>query len=527
MKHSLLQHESSASESIRNGVDKLARICAVTLGPCGGNVMLEDNGTLVMTKDGVTVANQIELRNKFEDIASKAVIRAARDTAEMSGDGTTTTVVLANSMLRELGRYATAGMSMPELLLGAGEALETALSVLERERIEIDSISEARAVAVSACNGDGKIADLVLDAISVVGDEGMISVRRDTDSSSVRLELVEGMAIDRGMYTKVFANHGSEHVAVSPYILIYDRRVEKFADLSTALDIAARDKRPIVVVAHSYKDDVIAGMMANYAHAIVQCVAVAAPFAGHKQLAVLRDLACMTGATVVSEDLGLKLTSVTKSMLGQCAMVVAGQLKTTFSGGFGDPVEIANRIKQIQSQIDATPVQFDRDSLQERLSRMIGAVATINVGGRTDTEIGERKYLIDDCLFSTRSALEFGILPGGGAALFHASKEIKLNPDSVGFRCGQKAVITAMQSPLRQIAKNMGIRESVVDAIEDLPVRYGPSKDGAVDMIACGVMDSYKTVVVALKNAHSIATTLANTASIMVIEGFDTVTSGD
>ena len=515
-----------ARQKIKAGVDKLANAVKATMGPGGRNVVLERKfGSPVVTKDGVTVAKEIELPDPVENIGAQLVKEVAQKTADKAGDGTTTATVLAQAIFSEGLRYITAGDNAIEVKRGIDEAVKVIVDELKKISKPVETKEQIAQVATISANYDREIGELIAEAMDKVGKEGVITVE-EAKGLETTLEVVEGMQFDRGYLSPYFVTDPDkmECVLENPYILIYGKKISNIRELLPVLEQVAREGKPLLVIAEDVEGEALATLVVNKLRGTLQVCAVKAPGFGERRKAMLQDIAILTGGTAILEDLGIKLENVTLDMLGQADKVVVDKEHTTIIGGKGKPEDIEGRIKQIKAELEKATSEYDKEKLQERLAKLAGGVAIIKVGAATEAELKEKKARVEDALHATRAAVEEGIVPGGGTALIAASRKLdelvkKLDEaGEVSKRHGVEIVKKAVEFPLRQIADNAGnagqvVVEKVKELINEKGVNWGfNARTGEYeDLVAAGIIDPTKVERVALQNAASAAGLLLTT----------------
>ena len=499
------------------GVNILANAVKATLGPKGRNVVIQKSfGSPIITKDGVTVAKEIELEDKLQNMGAQMVKEVASKTADKAGDGTTTATVLAQSIVREGMKFVTAGMNPMDLKRGIDKAVSAAVVELDKISKPCSTSKEITQVASISANSDETIGKLIADAMDKVGKDGVITVE-DGKGLQDELEVVEGMQFDRGYLSPYFINNRNKQEAVleDPFILVTDKKVSNIRDLLPVLEGVAKSGKSLFIIAEDVEGEALATLVVNNMRGILKTVAVKAPGFGDRRKAMLEDIAVLTKAQVISEEVGYTLEKATIEQLGRASRVEIGKENTTIIGGAGDKGAIESRVKAIQSQIDSASSDYDKEKLQERVAKLAGGVAVIKVGAATETEMKEKKDRIDDALHATRAAVEDGIVAGGGVALVRAKQAIKdlkgSNPDQ---DAGIKIVLRAMEEPLRQIAANSGdpadvVVAKVADGTGNFGYNAATSEYG--DLVATGVIDPTKVTKTALVNASSIAGLLLTT----------------
>src|ERR1700732_3190134 len=501
-----------ARDRMLRGIDTLAHAVRVTLGPKGRNVVLDKSyGAPRMTKDGVTVAKEIELEDKFENMGAQMVREVASKTSDQAGDGTTTATVLAHAIVREGAKAVAAGMNPMDLKRGVDLAVETVVADLRKNSKNVTSNEEIAQVGTISANGDVEIGRFIADAMKKVGNEGVITVE-EAKSLETELEVVEGMQFDRGYISPYFITNADKmRVEMEDaYILIYEKKLSGLQELLPLLEAVVQTSKPLVIVAEDVEGEALATLVVNKLRGGLKVAAVKAPGFGDRRKAMLEDIAILTGAQAISEDLGIKLDKVTVNMLGRAKKVMIEKENTTIVNGAGKKADIEARITQIKAQIEETTSDYDKEKLQERLAKLAGGVAVIRVGGATETEVKERKDRVDDAMHATRAAVEEGIVAGGGVALLYATRALgKLRPANDDQKVGIDIVRRALQVPTRQIASNAGADGSLIvgKLLEQKSTDYGfdAQKGEYVDMVKAGIIDPTKVVRVALQNAASVA----------------------
>ncbi len=510
-----------ARRRMLRGVNALARTVKVTLGPKGRNVMLEKSfGGPKITKDGVSVAKEIDLEDRFENLGAQMVREAAKKTADIAGDGTTTATVLAEAIFREGVKFVSAGHNSMSLKRGIDAGVEVMLAELKDMAKPAADAAEIGKVGTISANGDEAIGSLIARAMEKVGTDGVITVE-EAKGMETELDTVEGMQFDRGYLSPYFATNVERMTAEleDPYILLYEKKVANMHDLLPVLEAVARTGRPLLIIAEDVEGKALATLVLNRIRGALNVAAVKAPGFGDRRKAMLGDIAILTGGQVISEDTGMTLEGVDLEMLGTAKRVVITKDNTTIVDGAGVEEAINGRVSQIRGQIEATTSDYDREKLQERLAKLSGGVAVIKVGAATETEMKEKKDRVDDALSATRAAAEEGIVPGGGVALIRASKAL----DTISFederRFGVEILARAIEAPLRQIASNAGIDGSIViNRVRESEASFGynAQTDAYGDMIEMGVIDPAKVVRTALQNAASVAGLLITTECAIV-----------
>ena len=504
------------------GVDILADAVKITLGPKGRNVILDKAfGAPRITKDGVTVAKEIELADKFENMGAQMVREVASKTNDEAGDGTTTATVLAHSIVREGAKSVAAGMNPMDLKRGVDIAVKTVVEALKKASKRVSTSAEISQVGTISANGDTEVGELIAEAMEKVGNEGVITVE-EAKGLETELEVVEGMLFDRGYTSPYFITNAEKMNCEmeNPYILIHESKLSGLQPLLPLLEQVVQSGRPLLVIAEDIEGEALATLVVNKLRGGMKVAAVKAPGFGDRRKAMLEDLAVLTSGQVVSEDLGIKLENVTMDMLGTAKKVIITKEETTVVEGAGKKKEIEGRCHQIRSQIEETSSDYDKEKLQERLAKLAGGVAVIRVGGATEIEVKERRDRVDDALNSTRAAVEEGVVPGGGAALLYAAKSLdKLNVADADQRVGIDIVRRALQTPLRQIAENAGEDGAVVAGKlldrKDSTHGFDAQKGEYVNMIKAGIIDPTKVVRTALQDASSVAGLLITTEAMV------------
>jgi chaperonin GroEL len=511
-----------ARDKMLRGVDILAHAVRVTLGPKGRNVVLDKSwGSPRITKDGVTVAKEIELNDKFENMGAQMVREVASKTSDEAGDGTTTATVLAHAIVREGSKGVAAGMNPMDLKRGVDLAVEAVVADLQKNSKKVTSNEEIAQVGTISANGDAEIGRFLADAMKKVGNEGVITVE-EAKSLETELEIVEGMQFDRGYISPYFVTD-AEKMRVEmddPYILIYEKKLSGLQELLPLLEAVVKVGKPLVVIAEDVEGEALATLVVNKLRGGLKVAAVKAPGFGDRRKAMLEDIAILTGGTMVSSDLGVKLENVTIQMLGRTKKVTIDKENTTIINGAGKKADIEARIAQIKAQIEDTTSDYDREKLQERLAKLAGGVAVIRVGGATEVEVKERKDRVDDAMHSTKAAVEEGILPGGGVALLRATRVLeKLKGDNEDQKHGIDIVRKAISWPARQIAANAGDDGSIVvgKILEKDTYAYGyDAQTGEYgNLVSKGIIDPTKVVRAALQGAASVAGLLITTEAMV------------
>jgi chaperonin GroEL len=511
-----------ARQRMLRGVDILADAVKVTLGPKGRNVVIDKSfGAPRITKDGVTVAKEIELSDKFENMGAQMLREVATKTNDIAGDGTTTATVLAQSIVREGAKAVAAGMNPMDLKRGVDRAVSAIVEELKAKTRKITTQAETAQVGTISANGEAEIGRMISEAMQKVGNEGVITVE-EAKGIQTELDVVEGMQFDRGYVSPYFITNAEKMIADldSPYILIHEKKLSSLQPLLPLLEAVVQSGRPLLIVAEDVEGEALATLVVNKLRGGLKIAAVKAPGFGDRRKAMLEDIAILTGGQVISEDLGIKLENVTLAMLGKAKKVLIEKENTTIVEGAGEKSDISGRCGQIRAQIEETTSDYDREKLQERLAKLAGGVAVIRVGGSTEVEVKERKDRVDDALHATRAAVEEGIVPGGGVALARASKILAhLKPENEDQKFGIEIVRKAVQTPLRQIAENAGEDGAVIagKVLESDSYDYGfDAQTGDYkDLVAAGIIDPTKVVRTALQDAASVASLLITTEAMI------------
>ena len=508
---------NDARSRMVNGVNVLADAVKVTLGPKGRNVVLERAfGGPTITKDGVSVAKEVELKDKFENMGAQMVKEVASKTSDNAGDGTTTATVLAQAIVDEGMKYVAAGMSPMDLKRGIDKAVAAAIEQLHSLSKPTTTSKEVAQVGAISANSDHEICDIIAEAMEKVGKEGVITVE-DGKSLHNELEVVEGMQFDRGYLSPYFINNPDKQVALleNPYLLLVEKKISNIRDLLPILEQVAKSGRPLLIIAEDIEGEALATLVVNSIRGVLKTVAVKAPGFGDRRKAMLEDIAILTGGTVISSDVGLTLEKATLAELGSAKKVEVNKESTTIIDGAGKEDQIEARVKQIRAQMEETSSDYDREKLQERVAKLAGGVALIKVGAATEVEMKEKKARVEDALHATRAAVEEGVVAGGGVALIRAKQAIKeIKGDNPEQDAGIKIVLRAMEEPMRQIVRNAGDEPSVVvDRVANGKGNFGfNAQTGEYgDMIEMGVLDPTKVTRTALQNAASVASLILTT----------------
>ncbi|MER9851947.1 chaperonin GroEL [Mesorhizobium sp. M0106] len=517
-----VKFHTEAREKMLRGVDILANAVKVTLGPKGRNVVLDKSfGAPRITKDGVTVAKEIELEDKFENMGAQMVREVASKTSDTAGDGTTTATILAQSIVQEGAKAVAAGMNPMDLKRGIDKAVEAIIAELKANARKVTRNDEIAQVGAISANGDAEIGRFLAEAMEKVGNEGVITVE-EAKTAETELEVVEGMQFDRGYLSPYFiTNQDKMRVELEePYVLIHEKKLSNLQAMLPVLEAAVQSGKPLLIIAEDVEGEALATLVVNKLRGGLKVAAVKAPGFGDRRKAMLEDVAILTGGTAISEDLGIKLENVTLEMLGRAKKVLIEKENTTIVDGAGRKDEIQARISQIKAQIEETTSDYDREKLQERLAKLAGGVAVIRVGGLTEVEVKERKDRVDDAMHATRAAVEEGILPGGGVALLRAAKALDNvavdNPDQ---KTGIEIVRRAIEAPVRQIAENAGAEGSIIVGklreTADFGYGWNAQTNEFGDLYSQGVIDPAKVVRTALQGAASVAGLLVTTEAMV------------
>jgi chaperonin GroEL len=517
-----VRFSSDARDKMLRGVDVLANAVRVTLGPKGRNVIIDKSfGAPRITKDGVTVAKEIELDDKFENMGAQMVREVASKTNDTAGDGTTTATVLAQAIVREGAKLVAAGMNPMDLKRGVDQAVAEAVKDIAKRSKKIKESSEVAQVGSIAANGDKSIGKMIADAMQKVGNEGVITVE-EAKSLETELDVVEGMQFDRGYLSPYFITNAEKMLAEleDPHILIHEKKLSSLQPMLPVLEAVVQTGKPLLIIAEDIEGEALATLVVNKLRGGLKVAAVKAPGFGDRRKAMLEDIAILTGGTMIAEDLGIKLENVTLNMLGKAKRVRIEKENTTIINGVGKKSDIEGRISQIKAQIEETTSDYDKEKLQERLAKLAGGVAVIRVGGATEVEVKEKKDRVDDALNATRAAVEEGIVPGGGVALLRAKIAVsKLKSENADEQSGISIVLKALEAPVRQIAENAGNEGSIVvgKISENKSQTYGfnAQTEEYVDMIEAGIVDPAKVVRTALQDAASVAGLLITTEAMI------------
>src|SRR5437762_2610926 len=510
-----------ARDRMLHGIDTLTHAVRVTLGPKGRNVVLDKSfGAARITKDGVTVAKEIELDDKFENMGAQMVREVASRTSDQAGDGTTTATVLAHAIVREGAKAVAAGMNPMDLKRGVDLAVETIVADLQKNSKNVTSNDEIAQVGTISANGDSEVGRFIADAMKKVGNEGVITVE-EAKSLETELEVVEGMQFDRGYISPYFVTNADKMRTEmeDPYLLVYEKKLSALNELLPLLESVVQAGKPLLIIAEDVEGEALATLVVNKLRGGLKVAAVKAPGFGDRRKAMLEDIAILTAGTMVSADLGIKLENVTINMLGRAKKVMIDKENTTIVSGAGKKADIASRITQIKAQIEETTSDYDKEKLQERLAKLAGGVAVIHVGGATEVEVKERKDRVDDAMHATRAAVEEGILAGGGVAFLRTQKALDNIKDlEADEKVGVAIVRRAVEEPTRQLADNAGREGALV--VEEVKKRkgnegYDVSADEYTDLVKAGIVDPTKVTRTALQNAASIAGLLLTTEALV------------
>ena len=517
-----VKFSGDARERMLRGVETLANAVKVTLGPKGRNVVLDKSfGAPRITKDGVTVAKEIELEDKFENMGAQMVREVAQKTNDLAGDGTTTATVLAASIVKEGAKSVAAGMNPMDLKRGIDIAVAAVVEDIKKRSKKVASSAEVAQVGTISSNGDANVGKMIAEAMQKVGNEGVITVE-EAKALDTEVEIVEGMQFDRGYLSPYFITNAEKMVAEleDAYVLLHEKKLSGLQAMLPVLEAVVQSGKPLLIIAEDIEGEALATLVVNKLRGGLKVAAVKAPGFGDRRKAMLEDIAILTGGQLIAEDLGIKLESVTTAMLGRAKKIVIEKEKTTIVDGAGKKKEIEARVNQIKAQIEETTSDYDREKLQERLAKLAGGVAVIRVGGATEIEVKEKKDRVEDALNATRAAVEEGIVPGGGVALLRAKKSVgKLTNANADVQAGINIVLKAMEAPLRQIAENSGVEGSIVvnKIMENKSETFGfdAQTEEYVDMLDKGIVDPAKVVRAALQDAASVAGLLVTTEAMV------------
>jgi chaperonin GroEL len=518
-----VKFSSEAREKMLRGVDILADAVKVTLGPKGRNVVLEKSfGAPRITKDGVTVAKEIELADKFENMGAQMVREVASKTSTVAGDGTTTATVLAQAIVREGAKAVAAGMNPMDLKRGIDLAVAEAVKDIQARAKKVASSEEIAQIGTISANGDAEVGRMLAEAMQKVGNEGVITVE-EAKTAATELDVVEGMQFDRGYLSPYFITNAEKMIAEleDPYILIHEKKLSSLQSLLPILEAVVQTSKPLLIIAEDIEGEALATLVVNKLRGGLKIAAVKAPGFGDRRKAMLEDIAVLTAGQTISEDLGIKLENVTLDMLGRAKRVRVEKENTTIIDGAGQKADIEARVSQIKAQIEETTSDYDREKLQERLAKLAGGVAVIRVGGSTEIEVKEKKDRVDDAMHATKAAVEEGIVPGGGTALLRAKAAVsKLQSDNADVKAGINIVLRALEAPIRQIAENAGVEGSIVvgkitDNAQSETFGFDAQAEEFGDLLKAGIVDPAKVVRTALQDAASVAGLLVTTEAMV------------
>jgi chaperonin GroEL len=517
-----VKFSGDARQRMLRGVDILADAVKVTLGPKGRNVVIEKSfGAPRITKDGVTVAKEIELEDKFENMGAQMVREVASKTNDLAGDGTTTATVLAQAIVREGAKAVAAGMNPMDLKRGIDIAVAAVVKDIEKRAKAVASSAEVAQVGTISSNGDASIGKMIAQAMQKVGNDGVITVE-ENKSLETDVDIVEGMKFDRGYLSPYFITNAEKMTAEldDAYVLLHEKKLTGLQTLLPVLEAVVKSGKPLLIVAEDVEGEALAALVVNRLRGGLKVAAVKAPGFGDRRKAMLEDIAILTNGQLISDELGMKLENVTVNMLGRAKKVLIDKENTTIVNGAGKKKDIEARVGQIKAQIEETTSDYDREKLQERLAKLAGGVAVIRVGGATEVEVKEKKDRVEDALNATRAAVQEGIVPGGGTALLRARKAVgRINNDNSDVQAGINIVLKALEAPIRQIAENAGVEGSIVvgKVLENKTETFGfdAQKEEYVDMVAKGIIDPAKVVRTALQDASSVAGLLVTTEAMV------------
>ena len=527
-------HGKESREKLLNGVNQLANAVSVTLGPRGRNVIIDGkDGTPHITKDGVTVAKSVEFTDRTVNLGATIIKEASQQTADNAGDGTTTSTVLAQHIFNEGMKHVESGCNPIELNRGMQEAVSYVVSELRRISVDINDNDSVRNIATISANGDTEIGNIIADAIKEVGNDGIVTVE-EGNSSETTLEIVEGLEFDRGYLSHFFMNDKTKLVCSleNPKIMLYDGRISNMDDIVGILEKSSMNNQPIVIMAHEIDGEALATMVVNSARGTLKCLAVKAPGFGAERTEMLKDIATLTGATLITSEIGVTLEDVAEEHLGSCDKVVSGKQKTSIIGGHGDTESISERIEMMKVEKEKSESDYEKEKIQSRLSKLAGGVAVIKIGAESEIELKEKKDRVDDAILSTKAALEEGVVPGGGSALIHSKNNMVLKlhkliseKRSKEWVTGMEIVYDACEAPLRTILKNAGvsdidgiIKQVSIKSVSDCRQGYNVVRDNLVDLVTDGVIDPTKVTRTAIEKAVSVAGTLLTTECMVVNE---------
>ena len=527
-------HGKESREKLLNGVNQLANAVSVTLGPRGRNVIIDGkDGTPHITKDGVTVAKSVEFTDRTVNLGATIIKEASQQTADNAGDGTTTSTVLAQHIFNEGMKHVESGCNPIELNRGMQEAVSYVVSELRKISVDINDNDSVRNIATISANGDTEIGNIIADAIKEVGNDGIVTVE-EGNSSETTLEIVEGLEFDRGYLSHFFMNDKTKLVCSleNPKIMLYDGRISNMDDIVGILEKSSMNNQPIVIMAHEIDGEALATMVVNSARGTLKCLAVKAPGFGAERTEILKDIATLTGTTLITSEIGLTLEDVAEEHLGSCDKVVSGKTKTSIIGGHGDTESISERIEMMKVEKEKSESDYEKEKIQSRLSKLAGGVAVIKIGAESEIELKEKKDRVDDAILSTKAALEEGVVPGGGSALIHSKNKMNLKLQksisenrSKEWVTGMEIVYDACEAPLRTILKNAGvsdidgiIKQVSVKSVSDCRQGYNVVRNNLVDLVTDGVIDPTKVTRTAIEKAVSVAGTLLTTECMVVNE---------
>jgi chaperonin GroEL len=517
-----VKFSGDARDRMLRGVDILANAVKVTLGPKGRNVVIDKSfGAPRITKDGVTVAKEIELEDKFENMGAQMLREVASKTNDTAGDGTTTATVLAQAIVREGAKSVAAGMNPMDLKRGIDIAVAAVVKDIEKRAKPVASSAEVAQVGTISANGDSTIGSMIAKAMQKVGNEGVITVE-EAKSLDTEVDIVEGMKFDRGYLSPYFVTNAEKMTAEldDAYILLHEKKLTGLQSMLPVLEAVVQTGKPLLIIAEDIEGEALATLVVNRLRGGLKVAAVKAPGFGDRRKAMLEDIAILTGGQLISDDLGIKLETVTLKMLGRAKKVVIDKENTTIVNGAGKKPDIESRVNQIKAQIEETTSDYDREKLQERLAKLAGGVAVIRVGGATEIEVKEKKDRVEDALNATRAAVQEGIVPGGGCALLRAKKAVgRIQNDNSDVQAGINIVLKALEAPIRQIAENAGVEGSIVvgKILDNKTETFGfdAQNEEYVDMVAKGIIDPAKVVRTALQDAASVAGLLVTTEAMV------------
>jgi len=517
-----VKFSGDARDRMLRGVDVLANAVKVTLGPKGRNVVLDKAyGAPRITKDGVTVAKEIELEDHFENMGAQMVREVAQKTNDLAGDGTTTATLLAQAIVKEGAKSVAAGMNPMDLKRGIDIAVSAVVKDIEKRAKKVESSGEVAQVGTISSNGDAKIGKMIAQAMQKVGNEGVITVE-EAKALETEVEIVEGMQFDRGYISPYFITNAEKMIAEleDAYILLHEKKLSGLQSMLPVLEAVVQSGKPLIIIAEDVEGEAIATLVVNKLRGGLKVAAVKAPGFGDRRKAMLEDISILTGGQLISEDLGIKLENVTLQMLGRAKKVIIEKEKTTIVNGAGKKADIEARCGQIKAQIEETTSDYDKEKLQERLAKLAGGVAVIRVGGATEIEVKEKKDRVEDALNATRAAVEEGIVPGGGVALLRAKKSVgRIHNENPDVQAGINIVLKALESPVRQIAENAGVEGSIVVGriMDDKSETFGfdAQAEKYVDMVDAGIIDPAKVVRTALQDAASVSGLLVTTEAMV------------